>query len=579
MGERLGDFSSAVGDFHLARRKAALETLLARFRGKSTDLLPYEDVRQKLRATSSTERGLHDIPIAAIVGSVGRYTDFTRSFLPKQDTDQSRWARVKVASASLEGLPPIEVYKIGETYFVKDGNHRVSIARELGAKFIQAYITEVRTSVPFTPDVQPDDLILKAEYAGFFARTHFDELCPGADLSVTAPGQYDVLEEHINVHRYYMGLNLRRNISAGEATVHWYEKVYLPIVHIIRSRHLLHEFPDRTETDLYLWLSDHREALKSSLGWEIDPEAAADDLASRFSSKLTRIMSRIGEKLFDAVTPDPLEPGPLPGAWREKRQGRENRLFHEILVSLDGKDSGWRTLDQAIEVARREACRLYGLYVVPSEAQKESKRALDVEAEFERRCAAAGVSGSLALETGPVARTIIARARWADLLVVSLNYPPGSGLVAKLQSGFRTLVQRSPTPVLAIPRPLFPLKSALLAYDGSPKSNEALFLTTYLAARWRGVALTVLTVGQDARTAEPLLTYARQYLTDHGVEASYIHAHSVSPADAIVKTAAQVNSDLIVMGSYSRGAVLEVLFGSAVNHVLREGQRPVLICR
>jgi hypothetical protein len=90
--------SSAVQAFKAARRRAALEEIMAHLTGKSVELLSYEDVRQKLRASGSTPRGVREIPLDAIVGSVGRYTDFTRSFLPRQDSDQDRWARVQAAA-------------------------------------------------------------------------------------------------------------------------------------------------------------------------------------------------------------------------------------------------------------------------------------------------------------------------------------------------------------------------------------------------------------------------------------------------------------------------------------------------
>ena len=111
---------TAVADFNRARRKAALQEIFARIRGESINLLSYEEIRKKLKASAMRDRGLHDIPMDAIVGSVGRYTDFTRSFLPKDEVDPHRWARVKVAALDMVGLPPIEVYKIGDVYFVRD---------------------------------------------------------------------------------------------------------------------------------------------------------------------------------------------------------------------------------------------------------------------------------------------------------------------------------------------------------------------------------------------------------------------------------------------------------------------------
>ena len=103
------DYATAIKDFHEARRQARLEELFGRFTGQTLDLLAFDEVRKMLRASSQIERGLQEVPLDAIVGSVGRYRDFTRTFLPKLDSDKERWARVKVAQ-SRQGLPPIEVY-------------------------------------------------------------------------------------------------------------------------------------------------------------------------------------------------------------------------------------------------------------------------------------------------------------------------------------------------------------------------------------------------------------------------------------------------------------------------------------
>jgi hypothetical protein len=197
-----GDLTfSAVQDFRTARRRATFERILSRLSGRSPDLLSYEEVRRKLHAIETPRHELREIPLSSIVGSLGRYNDFTRSFLPISESSRDRWARVKGVSESASGFPPIEVYQIGEAYFVKDGNHRVSVARQADARTIQAYVTEVHSDVPLTPDIQPDDLILKAEYADFLDHTHLNDLRPDADLTVTVPGEYGRLEEHIRVHR------------------------------------------------------------------------------------------------------------------------------------------------------------------------------------------------------------------------------------------------------------------------------------------------------------------------------------------------------------------------------------------
>lgn len=579
MAENYASFVSALNDFYQARRRAALEEIIARLTGKSVDLLSYEDVRYKLKARNAIARGLQDIPLNAIVGSVGRYTDFTRSFLPRRDSGRDRWARVKARVGDPIGLPPIEVYQIGKAYFVKDGNHRVSVARDLGATHIQAYVTEVRTKVPLSPDDQPDDLILKAEYADFLEHTHLDALRPEADLSVTVPGQYQALEEHIEVHRYFMGLEQRREIPYEEAVSHWYDQVYLPVVQVIRERGILRDFPERTETDLYLWIAEHRAALEKALGWEIKPEAAATDLAAHSSSRPQRVVARVSERILGAVLPDGLETGPSPGEWRREHLAtdRDGRLFSDILVPIGGNETGWHALEQALEVARREEGRLLGLHVVPSKGQRDSEEAQAVRAEFHRRCEAAGIPGRLAVEVGGIARKICERTRWTDLVVVNLAHPPEPQPIARLGSGFRALIRRCASPVLAVPGTSSPLDRALLAYDGSPKASEALFVATYLSGRWNS-SLVVVTVMEAEHISSETQTPAQRYLQSHGVQATYVTEKGSVP-DIIRKTAEEHGSNLIIMGGYGHSPVLEVVLGSAVDQVLRESRQPILICR
>ena len=444
----LTSIQAALADFRRARDRALMQDIWARLSGRSADLLCYEDVRRELKVGGITKRTLKDIPLDAIVGSAGRCSDFTRSFLPRQESDEQRWARVEMAMNTLSGLPPIEVYQIGQAYFVLDGHHRVSVARQFGASHIQAYVTELRTRVPLSPDVQPDDLVIRAEYASFLERTRLDELRPEADLGVSVAGQYRALEEHVEVHRYFMGLEQKWDIPYEEAAAHWYDTVYLPVVGVIRERGILRDFPGRTETDLYLWLGEHRAELAEGLGWEVRPEAAAADLAARRSPRPQRVVARVGERILAAVTPDEIDAGPPPGRWREDRVAarRDDRLFADVLVAVSGDEFGWQALEQALAVARQEGSRLLGVHVVRSEAGRNRDEVQAIRAEFGRRCEAAGVPGELVIEAGGVARKLCERSRWADLVVLSLAHPPASQPVARLGSGFRTLIRRCPRP-------------------------------------------------------------------------------------------------------------------------------------
>ncbi len=569
--------SGAVADFRRARRQADLEDIFSRLTGQSAHLLSYEEVRTRLKAQTPVRRELREIPLDAIVGSVGRYNDFTRSFLPRFDSDKDRWARVKVAVTDLGGLPPIEVYQIGEAYFVLDGNHRVSVARQLGAKTIQAYVTTVRTRVPLSPEDDPDDLIVKAEYVEFLEQTRLDEIRPGLDLRVTAPGKYQILLEHIAVHRYFMGLEEEREIPYEEAAAHWYDTVYLPVAEVIRRRDVLRDFPGRTEADLYLWLSEHRAALQEALGWEIAPEAAAADLASRHGER--PLVARLGEKIRETILPEELEPGPPPGQWRQEIQAarREDRLFDRILTALNGAESGWQALEQALQLAQKENGQVFGLHVLPSDQDLEDERLQALNHEFERRRQAAGVAGRLVVESGPVARTICDRSRFVDLTVVSLEHPPGPTPLERLGSGFRTLVQRCPRPILAVPGTARPISRNLLAYDGSPRADEALYVATYLGSGWQ-TELVVIAVDDRDQAAAASLHRARTYLEKYGVAATFLQ-ESGPPATQIMAAAEGQQCDLILMGGYSRSPMLGVMLGSTVDQVLRESERLVLISR
>ena len=568
---------TAVDDFRQARRRAALQEIMARLTGRSIDLLSYEDVRQKFKIEGGSSRGLQEIPLKAIVGSVGRYTDFTRSFLPKQDNDQQRWVGVKTATLDLSGVPAIEVYKISDAYFVVDGNHRVSVARELGNTYIEAYVTEFQTKVPLTPDDQPEDIFVKAEYAHFLEKTNLDKLRPEANLQITIPGRYWELETQIEAHRYGLAQTEPSEIPYGVAVEDWYDNVYLPIIQIIRGRGLLRDFPKRTETDLYLWIFRHRSELEKQLGWQIDIESAVTNLASQHSPN--RLLARLEGKLVDALTPDPLESGPAPGQWRrEWLEARpRDRLFANILVPVSGLGKSWCALEQALLVAKHEQGQLYGLYVASSAEQAESDTVKEIQAEFNQQCQAAGVPGRLSIEVGHIARKIVDRARWADLVTLHLAHPPGSQPLAKLESGFRTILRRCPQPVLVVPDCVSSAERALVAYDGSPKAQEGLFIATYLAAHWQ-ISLVIMTVLKQDRDQEKL-SQAKEHLAARGVTTATFVSKRGPVAETILKTATEYECNLLIMGGYGSKPVVEVVLGSAVDQVLRESGWPMLVCR
>lgn len=571
--------ATALEDFVQARRQAELQRLTARMTGQSIDLLNYEDVRRALKATAKIERGIHEIPLHTIVGSVGRYTDFTRSFLPRSDSMKERWATVRQLATESTGWPPIQVYKVGDAYFVLDGNHRVSVARSLSMPTIQAYVTEIITKIPLSANVQPDELIIKERYTDFLEQTHLDELRPNADLSVTAPGAYRILDEHIRVHHYYLGLNQQRDIPYAEAVASWYDHVYMPIIQVVRERGILRDFPNRTETDLYIWMSRHRAELEEMLGWEISTDEAATDLIVQQEEKNDGTLLRLGEKLVASVLSAETPPYSEPDEWHKQRLTRRyiGNLFAHILVPINGTETCWCGLEQAIVIAQRENSYLRGLHVVADSAAKESADSLALQEKFAQRCQEAGVPGSLALNVGAVSHTICERAQWNDLVIVNLTYPPGKAMLARLGSGFHQLVQRCSRPLLAVPRTTSPLQRALLAYDGSPKAEEALFLATYMIEQWH-ISLVVAIVQDKKTVARSLQQHVRKYLDIHEAAATFV-IEKGKAARMIQKTAVSYGCDFIIMGGYGAQPILEAVLGSTANDVLRRANMPVLICQ
>jgi nucleotide-binding universal stress UspA family protein len=571
-------YTSALNDFHSARQKANMEEVMAFLTGRSINLLPYDEVRTMLRANESGSNLLEDIPIDAIIGSVGRYLDFTRDFLPRKDEDQARWTNLKMAVEELSGLPPIEVYQVGEAYFIRDGHHRVSIAKHNNATHIQAYVTKVNLKVPLRPEDKIDDIILKAEKTEFLLKTQFDTLLPDEDITLTAPGGYNTLVEHISVHQYFMGLDFHRTIEQSEAVIHWYQTVYQPFTLIIRQKNLLKDFPGRTEADLYLWLSKYKFELSQTLGLNIDAEKAALEYTNRYGKRPDRVIKRFYAQMIEKLTPDPLENEPKPGTWRRERPvGCEGMscLFENILVAVTGDETGWMTVEFAVEIAKREQAWLGGLHVISPNKTNENQAI--IEQTFDQYLQKAGVQGKISFEKGPIAKNVFEHSLWADLLIVRLAYPPPLDMFPRLDSGLRQLIRRCKLPILAVPPTQFNLEHILLAFDGSPKSKEALYLAAYLCGRWQS-QLVVLTVHNPVEKADLIIAEAKSYLEEQNITAQYI-TRAQNPVDTIFRMSQRYHIDFIIMGGYGASLIKEIFTGSTVDRILAARKYPVLICK
>ncbi len=267
--------SRVRADFSRARFRAFLNRISSLVSGQPTQLLSYDEIKEKLHVGGPIYRGVHTVRVEQIVGSLNRYHQFDRAFLPVQDRIAERWQNVDRAFYNDVSLPPVVLYKVGQVYFVVDGHHRVSVARQQGQEFIDAEVRECSTRVNITPDLKAEDLKILGEKVHFLERTHLDDLRPSAKIRLTIPDGFDRMLEHIAVHRYFMGLDLKRDISEEEAVTHWYDTVYLPIIKVIRASKILKEFPGKTEGDLYLWVLDHQHYIAKTGQALQPPEEAA----------------------------------------------------------------------------------------------------------------------------------------------------------------------------------------------------------------------------------------------------------------------------------------------------------------
>jgi hypothetical protein len=163
---------------------------------------------------------------------------------------------------STQNMPPIEVYQVGDAYFVVDGNHRVSIARQEGMKTIEAYVCEFITPVGLSAEADLDEVIIKSEYAEFLNKTRLDKLRPGQEIVFTSPGRYRQLECLITMFQEALEEAQGEVISYEDALLLWYDMVYTPAVHEIKESGALERFPGRTEADLFIWMWQHQQKLE-----------------------------------------------------------------------------------------------------------------------------------------------------------------------------------------------------------------------------------------------------------------------------------------------------------------------------
>lgn len=292
-----------------ARRKAFWARVFNTLRSDSGVLISFEEVSKRLKLKHAIYRGIQSVPLEQIIGSVGRYQDFTRAFLPTGNIERERWKAVATLyiNPSGRGAPPIELFKVGKLYFVKDGNHRVSVARQLKLKDIEAHVWEYTT--PMSDSVTSADIetfLLEVERLEFLQQTRLDVSRPHHGILFTSPGGYtDLLCELAHYQQALIQID-ETSISFEEAAAIWYDMIYETVIQKIEAEGVLAFFPHRTPADFFAWIMQHHRELKSQYGSSILLSQTVRQFRDENRPSLMNRMRRLIRRLTGRSPDEPL---------------------------------------------------------------------------------------------------------------------------------------------------------------------------------------------------------------------------------------------------------------------------------
>jgi hypothetical protein len=253
-------------EFLRARRRQEMSSLAQRLRRGPDDvnlILPFDEVVAALGMRGQHSIGLRVIPLEAVVGTVDSRRDFDRRFRPTSSRVRERWERLALAQRRGASIPPIDVYQVGELYFVKDGHHRVSIAMSEGQKTIEAYVTDVVTAVPAEGIRGPSDLVMKSYERIFRARVPLPAAAY-AQIACTDPWAYAELGEAIEAWGMRYMQAERRFLDREEVARRWLAEEFIPVVRMLRNADLI---GSGTDAEAYMRVARERYRLMRTHEW------------------------------------------------------------------------------------------------------------------------------------------------------------------------------------------------------------------------------------------------------------------------------------------------------------------------
>lgn len=281
--------------FAKAHRKEFYRRLARVVRGSPADSLPsFGELRTRLRLFDQSYRGLQTIAVSKIVGTVDRSGDFGRDFLPRSSESRERWQRIERAFPT-GGFPPISAYKVSDVYFVIDGNHRVALAKQSGAEFIDAEITEIHTGFDIDEGIDFERVLYLEQAGQFMEQSGLARARPMARIDFTRLQGFAQLLELVKIHGYDLMVERGELLRSEDVAADWYDRVYAPAVESIRQEKLSELEPGSTEGDLFLWVVQRRGDLISQHGIQSFDEAArqvAHDQERRIRVRARRALGR-----------------------------------------------------------------------------------------------------------------------------------------------------------------------------------------------------------------------------------------------------------------------------------------------
>jgi hypothetical protein len=259
--------ADAQDDFSRARRSQLLAELGRRLRREPDDvglILPFDEVVEALGMVGEVELGLQTIQLDSVVGTVDRTRDFDRGFRPTTPRVRGRWQRIAAAQRRGEAFPPISVYRVGDLHFVRDGHHRVSVAKSLGRADIDAYVTQVRTRIGTGDELRLADLPLKGHERLFGERV---PLAPEqrARVRPSDPWDFGTLAEGVEAWGFRVMQERREYMDREEVARLWYEEDFLPVVETLRQGDFIR--PSETDSDAYVRVVRARYELLRTHEW------------------------------------------------------------------------------------------------------------------------------------------------------------------------------------------------------------------------------------------------------------------------------------------------------------------------